>query len=65
MNARIACLRPTHSANSTNRRAQQCKYSLDPTEVGVTFIRKVSLAGNKLTLITKKDPGDGGIRYNG
>jgi len=38
---------------------------LDPTEVGVTFIRKVSLAGNKLTLITKKDPGDGGIRYNG
>jgi len=41
------------------------EYSLDPTEVGVTFIRKVSLAGNKLTLITKKDPGDGGIRYNG
>lgn len=40
------------------------EYSLDPTEVGLTYIRKVTLAGQQLTLITTKDPADGGDRFS-
>jgi len=38
--------------------------SLDPTEVGLVYVRKVALSDGRLTLTTELRPIDGEPRYN-